>query len=77
MISAEGREVDDTTIAQAAAVAAWYSQGRDSKNVPVDVTEVRYVKKPSGAKPGMVIYTDQKTVTADPDGKLVERLRRD
>ncbi len=77
VISAEGREVDDTTIAQAAAVAAWYSQGRDSKNVPVDVTEVRYVKKPSGAKPGMVIYTDQKTVTADPDGKLVERLRRD
>ena len=76
VISAEGREVDDTTIAQAAALAAWYSQGRGSKNVPVDITEIRHVKKPSGAKPGMVIYTDQTTVVADPDGRLADRLRQ-
>ena len=77
VISADGREVDGTTIAQAAAIAAWYSQGRGSKNVQVDLTEIRHVRKPAGAKPGMVIYTDQTTVIADPDGALVERLRQD
>ena len=61
---------------QAAAVlAALYSQGKDGANVPVDYTLVKYVKKPSGARPGMVIYTDYRTVYVTPDEKLADSLR--
>ena len=48
-------------------LAAYYSKARGSANVPVDYTLVKYVKKPSGAKPGMVIYTHQHTVYVTPD----------
>ena len=51
---------------QAANIAAWHSKGRSSSNVPVDYTQVRYVKKPSGAKPGMVIFTDNRTLYMTP-----------
>ena len=50
----------------AAAIAAWFSKGRDSQNVPVDYAPVRHVKKPGGAKPGMVIFTNNGTVWVDP-----------
>ena len=50
------------------------SQARSGKNVPVDYTEVRFVKKPAGARPGMVIYTNQRTVYVDPDEALAARL---
>ena len=50
------------TLRQAALLAAWYSKGRNSSTVPVDYTLRKYVKKPSGAAPGKVIYTHQKTV---------------
>ena len=50
----------------AAAIAAWFSKGRDSQNVPVDYAMVRNVKKPSGARPGMVIFYDNGTVWIDP-----------
>ncbi len=53
-------------IYEAAAVAAWYSKGKESQNVPVDYVPLRYVKKPSGAKPGMVIFTNNRTVWVDP-----------
>lgn len=53
------------TIEEAASLAAWYSSGRSSGRVPVDYTKRRYVKKPSGAKPGFVIYTHQKTMLAE------------
>ena len=53
-------------LAEAAGLAAYYSKARESANVPVDYTLVKYVSKPSGAKPGMVIYTHQKTIYADP-----------
>ena len=62
----EGREVSDLAIFQAASIAAYHSKGRLSENVPVDYTKVKYVKKPSGAKPGMVIFTDNKTVYVTP-----------
>ena len=65
---------DDETILQAAALAAYFSKGRNGSKVPVDYTQVKYVKKPSGAKPGMVIYTDYKTVYVTPDENLVKRL---
>lgn len=62
----EGRTVDDASMLQAANIAAWHSKGRNSSNVPVDYTQVRYVKKPSGAKPGMVIFTDNRTLYMTP-----------
>ena len=66
--------VTDTTLYDAAMLAAYYSKARGSANVPVDYTEVRYVKKPSGAKPGMVIYTHQHTVYVTPDAEHVKKL---
>ncbi len=65
---------DDTTLEEAAALAAYYSQARGSSTVPVDYTHVRNVKKPGGAKPGMVIYENQYTLYIDPDPALPERL---
>jgi predicted ribosome quality control (RQC) complex YloA/Tae2 family protein len=56
----------DQTILEAASLAALHSKAKDSENVPVDYTKVRYVKKPNGAKPGMVIFTGNKTVYVDP-----------
>jgi predicted ribosome quality control (RQC) complex YloA/Tae2 family protein len=57
---------DAASIREAAAIAAFYSKGRESANVPVDYTLVRYVKKPAGAKPGRVIFTHNKTIFIDP-----------
>ncbi len=75
VISSEGREIDEGTIREAAVLAALYSQGKDGANVPVDYTLVKYVKKPSGARPGMVIYTDYRTVYVTPDERLADSLR--
>ena len=61
IISAEGRQVSDTAIIEAARLAAYHSKARSSSNVPVDYTLVKHVSKPAGAKPGMVIYTTYKT----------------
>ena len=61
-----GEEPDDATILYAARLAALYSKGRTSSRVPVDYTLRRYVKKPSGAKPGFVIYTNQHTLYVKP-----------
>lgn len=58
--------VPDDVIAQAAQLAAYYSQARDADKVPVDYTEVRHVKKPKGARPGMVIYFEQTTIYVKP-----------
>ncbi|MGE5629251.1 MAG: NFACT family protein [Solirubrobacterales bacterium] len=54
------------TLLEAANLAAWYSKGKNSTKVPVDYTEVKNVKKPNGAKPGMVIYSTNKTIYVDP-----------
>ena len=58
----DGREVSDTAILEAARLAVYHSKARGSSNVPVDYTRVKNVSKPSGAKPGMVIYVKNKTV---------------
>lgn len=68
-------EPDEQTLTEAASLAAYYSEGRDSGKVPVDYTQVRRVKKPSGAMPGKVIYTDYQTIVAVPDAALAEKLR--
>ncbi len=58
---------DDETVLMAASLAAYHSKARESTRVAVDYTPIRYIKKPSGAKPGMVIYTTNRTVTVVPD----------
>ena len=69
-----GMEVDDDTIVEAAKIAAWYSQARTSGNIPVDYTQVKHVKKPAGARPGMVIYHTCQTVNVTPEEGLIKRL---
>lgn len=61
-----GRTPSDDDITEAAALAAWWSQAQDGDKVPVDYTPVRYVKKPAGARPGMVIYTTYRTAYVRP-----------
>ena len=70
-----GREVDSTDLAEAAEIAAYYSQARESGNVPVDYTAVKHVKKPAGARPGMVIYHTCQTVYVTPEEARVKALR--
>jgi len=53
-------------IIRCAQIIAYYSKARQSSNVPVDYTLAQYVKKPSGAKPGMVIYTHNSTINVQP-----------
>ena len=66
----------DTMVA-ALNIAAYYSRGRNSSNVPVDVTAIKNVRKPAGSKPGYVIFTQQKTYFITPDEKLVKSLLAD
>ena len=58
--------IPDSVLYKCASIAAYYSKARMSQNVPVDYTLIKYVKKPNGAKPGMVIYTNNKTIYAKP-----------
>jgi predicted ribosome quality control (RQC) complex YloA/Tae2 family protein len=69
-------EEDRTTLLEAAMLAAYYSKARDGSNVPVDYTRVKNVKKPQGAKTGMVIYTDYKTLYVTPDEAEVKKLMK-
>ena len=71
----DGGEPDEDSLREAAMLAAWFSQGKEGKKVPVDYTPVRFVKKPAGARPGMVIYTTCQTAYVDPDPALAERLK--
>ena len=69
-----GTEPDEQSLMEAASLAAYFSQAQGSTKVPVDYTPVKFVKKPAGAKPGMVAYTTYQTMLADPDEELVKRL---
>ena len=69
------KDVPRTTIVEAAQLAAYYSKARESSQVPVDYTVIKNVKKPSGAKPGMVIYDGYNTIYVTP--KLIDNSRDD
>ena len=75
IIVTEGETPPDKTIEEAAVIAAVNSKGRNSTLVPVDYCLARYVKKPSGAKPGKVIFTNYKTAFVKPDTELEQSLR--
>lgn len=76
IISTYGENPPERTLLQAASLAVYYSQAREGGKTPVDYTELRYVKKPAGALPGKVIYTEQRTLTAEADEELAERLMK-
>ena len=76
IIACAGAQVPDRTITEAAMLAGWYSEARQGQNVPVDLCPVRQVKKPAGAKPGMVVYENYRTVYITPDPELPGRLSR-
>jgi len=77
IIKTEGFQVPENTLREAAMLAAYYSQARYSRNVPVDYTRRKHVKKPRGAKPGYVIYEQQRTAVVNPDEELVTSLSRE
>ncbi len=66
VVVTEGREVPDSTLEQAAIIAAYNSKARESSLVPVDYTEIKNVKKPSGSAPGKAIYEHYKTAYVRP-----------
>ncbi len=65
----------DATLEEAAMLAAYYSKGKESSQVPVDYTLIKHVRKPSGAKPGFVIYDHQKTIYVTPDAKKIQSMQ--
>lgn len=75
IVACEGQTPPDRTLEQAAILAATHSKAAESVQVPVDYALAKYVKKPSGAKPGMVIYTDNRTAYVNPDPVLCQRLK--
>ena len=76
IVRCDGTAPPDSTLEQAASLAVYYSQGRGGGKIPVDYTMIRFVRKPSGALPGKVIYTDYRTLLAESEEALVQRLKR-
>ena len=71
IIRNDGRRIKDSLIAAAASVAAYYSQKRRDRRVPVDYTRVKYVKAIKGAGPGMVTYRNEKTISVQPQDETI------
>jgi len=74
VVVADGKEIPNRTMEEAAIIAAYNSKARNSSKVPVDYVIIKHVKKPQGAKPGMVIYDNYKTAIVTPDEELVRSL---
>lgn len=75
IIRTEGKQPGEQTLFEAAQLAAFHSKGRSGSGVPVDYVAVKFVKKPAGAKPGMVIFTNNRTLYVTPDENLVNSLK--
>ncbi len=76
IIETQGDEPPMETIEQAAKLAAVHSKAKNSAQVPVDYCLVKFVKKPNGSKPGMVIFSNNKTLYVKPDESITERLKK-
>ena len=74
IIRTYGKEVPEETLREAAMIAAYHSKAKESSQVPVDYTDVRNVKKPHGAKPGMVIFSTNHTLYVTPIASEVHKL---
>lgn len=68
-------EFTDTTLLEAAQLAAYFSQAKNSSQVPVDYTTIKHVHKPNGSKPGFVIYVNQKTLYVTPEEDEIKQLK--
>ena len=77
IIKAAGQPVDDKSLEEAAMIAAWYSQGRQGENIPVDYALVKDVKKPSGGKPGAAHYVNYKTIFVTPKEERIKQLQKE
>ena len=75
IIKCAGKEVSEQTIYEGAMLAAYFSKSKMSSQVPVDYTKKKHVKKPSGSKPGMVIYETNSTMYVTPTEEMVASLK--
>ncbi len=76
IVRTENNQVPESTLLEAALLAAYYSKGKNSNNVPVDYTERRNVKKPKDAKAGMVIYENYRTIFVTPNKEKIDKIKR-
>lgn len=76
VIRGNGLDIPDSTIEQAAIIAATLSTATGDAKIPIDFTKVCYVKKIPGAHPGLVSYTNQTTILIQPDKALCARLEK-
>jgi predicted ribosome quality control (RQC) complex YloA/Tae2 family protein len=76
IIRTGGEQLDDATLVEAANLAAFYSKAKNSTKVPVDYTARKNVRKPNGAKPGMVIYDTNRTIYIDPNEEDINKLTK-
>ena len=76
IVVSDGKDIPNSTLNEAANLAAYYSKATNSSLVPVDYTLKKFIKKPNGAKPGMVIYETNKTAYITPDEKLIENMEK-
>jgi predicted ribosome quality control (RQC) complex YloA/Tae2 family protein len=70
----KGKGVPPRTLREAAQIAAYYSRARGQVKVPVDYALRKYLRKPKGAAPGLVLLSQEKTVVVRPDPGLIRRL---
>lgn len=75
IIKNQGKTISENTIYEAAIIAAYFSKARNSSNVSVDYTEKKNVRKPSGSKPGRVIYYTNRTAYVTPSIELIEKMK--
>ena len=71
VIRNDGRRIGEALIAEAAAVAAWYSKRRNDASVPVDYTRVKYVRAIKGAGAGMATYRNERTISVQPKDESI------
>lgn len=76
IIKTDGKSVPDNTLLEGAMLAAFFSKSKMSSQVPVDYTLKKNIKKPNGAKPGMVIYETNNTIYVTPTEELVAKLKK-
>ncbi|WP_430596525.1 fibronectin-binding protein EfbA [Enterococcus sp. DIV0175] len=72
----KSNEPSDETITQAAELAAYFSKYRHSAQVPVDLVQVKHIRKPNGSKPGFVIYENQKTIIVTPVEEIILQMKK-
>ena len=77
VIVADRKEITETAIYEAACIAAYHSKAKNSSSVPVDYTLIKNVKKPTGSKPGKVIYNTYNTIYVTPTKEIIEKLKKE